>query len=106
MLHVDEAHSLPDSALDVLKDLHIGGLGEADQIPCVVLLTGLAQTKRHINGYSGLTRAGDEGTFDMSAMTRGECAASTTRMLEELCCEASMESRQMLADETARWSFG
>ena len=106
VLHVDEAHSLPDSALDVLKDLHIGGLGEADQIPCVVLLTGLAHAKRHINGYSGLTRAGDAGTYDMSAMTPGECAASTTRMLEELRCEASMESRQMLADETARWSYG
>jgi len=107
VLHVDEAHSLPDSALDVLKDLHIGGLGEADQIPCVVLLTGLAHAKGHINNYSGLTRAGDAGTYDMSAMTPDECAASTARMLEELRCDkAPPELRQMLADETARWSFG
>ncbi len=107
VLHVDEAHSLPDSALDVLKDLHIGGLGEADQIPCVVLLTGLSHTRSHINDYSGLTRAGDGGTYAMSAMTPDECAASTARMLEELRCDnASPESRQLLADETARWSFG
>ena len=107
VLHVDEAHSLPDSALDVLKDLHIGGLGEADQIPCVVLLTGLSHTRSHINDYSGLTRAGDAGTYAMSAMTPDECAASTARMLEELRCDkASPESTQLLADETARWSFG
>ena len=107
VLHVDEAHSLPDSALDVLKDLHIGGLGETDQIPCVVLLTGLAHTKGHVNDHSGLTRAGDAGTYGMSALTSDECAASTNRMLEELRCDrAPPELRQLLADETARWSFG
>lgn len=107
VLHIDEAHSLPSNALEVLTELHIGGLGETDQIPCVVVLTGLGHTKKHINTYSGLTRAGDGTTMNMTAMGGKESAQSTMRMLAELCpYEAPLASRQTLANLTAEWSFG
>ncbi len=85
VLYVDEAHSLPNNALEVLTELHIGGLGETDQIPCVVVLTGLAHTKRNLNAHPGLTRAGDGTAMNMTAMGPEECVQSTTRMLAELC---------------------
>ncbi len=107
VLHVDEAHSLPNNALEVLTELHIGGLGETDQIPCVVVLTGLAHTKRNLNAHPGLTRAGDGTTMNMTAMGPEECVQSTTRMLAELCpSDAPLASRQTLAHLTAECSFG
>ena len=107
VLHIDEAHSLPDNALEVLTELHIGGLGETDQIPCVVVLTGLGHSRRHINRHPGLTRAGDGTTMNMSALDGAECAQSTMRMLAELCpYEAPLALRQTLANLTAEWSFG
>ena len=107
VLHIDEAHSLSNNALEVLTELHIGGLGETDQIPCVVVFTGLGHTKRHINAHSGLTRAGDGTTMNMTAMGGEECAESTMRMLAELRpLEAPLVSRQTLANLTAECSFG
>lgn len=107
VLHIDEAHSLPDNALEVLTELHIGGLGETDQIPCVVVLTGLGHTRKHLNHHPGLTRAGDGTTMNMTAMDGEECAQSTMRMLAELCPHgASLASRQTLANLSAECSFG
>ncbi|MCZ0943304.1 MAG: ATP-binding protein [Gammaproteobacteria bacterium] len=106
-LHVDEAHSLKNNALDVLKELHVGGLGEADQIPCVVVLTGLGHAKEHINRHPGLTRSGDSTTINMTAMTSQECADSTMRMLTELePDEGSVAVRQSLSDLAAEAAFG
>ena len=107
VLHIDEAHSLSNNALEVLTELHIGGLGETDQIPCVAVLTGLGHTKKHINAHSGLTRAGDGTTMNMTAMDGEECAQSTMRMLAELCpYEAPLASRQTLANLSAECSYG
>ena len=107
VLHIDEAHSLPSNALEVLTELHIGGLGETDQIPCVVVLTGLGHTRKHLNHHPGLTRAGDGTTMNMSALDGEECAQSTMRMLAELCpYEAPLALRQTLANLSAEWSFG
>ena len=107
VLHVDEAHSLKSNALDVLKELHVVGLGEADQIPCVVVLTGLGHTKQHINRHPGLTRAGDSTTINMTAMASQECANSTLRMLAELePDEGSSAVRQALAILAAEAAFG
>ncbi|MXY05868.1 MAG: ATP-binding protein [Gammaproteobacteria bacterium] len=107
VLHIDEAHSLPDNALEVLTELHIGGLGETDQIPCVVVLTGLGHTRKHINHHAGLTRAGDGTTMHMTALEGGECAQSTMRMLAELRPhQAPVASRQTLANLSVEWSFG
>ena len=107
VLHVDEAHSLKNNALDVLKELHVGGLGEADQIPCVVVLTGLGHTQRHINRHPGLTRAGDSTTINMTAMTSQECADSTLRMLAELePDEGSLAVGQSLASLAAETAYG
>ncbi len=107
VLHIDEAHSMPNNALEVLTELHTGGLGETDQIPCVVVLTGLAHTRKHVNHHPGLTRAGDGTTMNMTTMDGEECAQSTMRMLAELCPhEAPLASRQTLANLSAEWSFG
>ena len=107
VLHIDEAHSLKGNALDVLKELHVGGLGEDDQIPCVVVLTGLGHTKEHINRHPGLTRAGDSATVNMTAMAEPECVESTLRMLAELNPdEGPMPVRQSLANLAAEAAFG
>ena len=107
VLHIDEAHSIKDSALDVLAELHAQGLSKAGKVPCVVLLTGLAHTRRHISAHPGLTRAGDTATTNMTTMAPGECAASTERMLAELDPgEADSDARQHLARMSAAWSFG
>ena len=107
VLHIDEAHSLPGYALEVLTELHIGGLGEADQIPCVVVLTGLGHTKEHINRHPGLTRAGDSATINMTAMADRECIDSTMRMLVELSPdEGRLPVRQSLANLAAEAAFG
>lgn len=107
VLHIDEAHSLPNNALDVLKELHVGGLGEADQVPCVVVLTGLGHTQQHINRHPGLTRAGDSATINMTAMADRECADSTMRMLAELNPhEGLSDVEQSLANLAAEAAFG
>ena len=107
MLHVDEAHSLEANELKVIKQLHTGGLGDGGMMPCVVVLTGLAHTKAHINAHPGLTRAGDGATYNMSAMTLDECAQSTMRMLVELDAdEAPLAVKEPLANLAAESSFG
>lgn len=106
VLHIDEAHSLPNNALNVLTELHVGGLGESDQIPCVVVLTGLGHAKEHINRHPGLTRSGDSTTINMTAMTHQECVDSTMRMLAELePDEGSVAVGQSLANLAAEAAF-
>ena len=107
VLHIDEAHSLGGNALDVLKELHVGGLGEADQVPCVVVLTGLGHTRKHINRHPGLTRAGDSATVNMTAMAERECVDSTWRMLAELSPDGDpSQVWRPLANLAAEAAFG
>ena len=106
-LHIDEAHSLNGNALNVLKRMHVAGLGDVERMPCVLVLTGLAHTQEHINSHSGLTRAGDTTTINMTKMATQECADSTARMLIELNPDGgTSEARQSLANLAAQASFG
>ncbi len=106
-LHIDEAHSLPNNALEVLTELHVGGLGETDQIPCVVVLTGLGHTKEHLNRHPGLARAGNSTTINMTAMTHQECVDSTIWMLAELKPDNGPSgAKQSLASMAAEAAFG
>ena len=102
-LHVDEAHSLDESELKVLKGLHVGGLGEARSIPSVVVLTGLQQTKEHISNYPGLTRAADGFTIEMGALSASECEESTSQMLNDLGIGSSGALAKLSASESFGW---
>ncbi|MCY4343019.1 MAG: hypothetical protein OXE83_05530 [Gammaproteobacteria bacterium] len=107
LIHVDEAHSLPDQALETLKDLHIGGVGEGEHVPTVILLTGLQHSRFHLASHPGLTRCGDEATYDLGPLTAEECCASTGRMLSDLLPEPSPNSiSTALAEASSNLSFG
>ena len=107
VIHIDEAQSLPQEALETLKALHTGGLDDFYHVPCVVLMTGLAHTKRHFALHPGLSRAAREAAVNMQGLSDEECAESTLNMLNELNpMGANLASKKELANKSEEWSFG
>ena len=109
VLHIDEAHSVNEDALEVLKGLHIGGLGEITPVHSVVILTGLQHTLEHISNYPGLTRVADETAWGMGTLSYEECAESTQNMLDDLCPvndNRAQTAKDQLANLSATLSLG
>ena len=101
VLHMDEAHARVEQAAQTLRTVHVNGIG----VPCVVLLTGLAHTKRTLNGIPGLSRTADNAVSDMGALSEEECIESTMRMLEAVGVGDGRACRD-LAWLAAKESFG
>ena len=93
VLHLDEAHARVRPAADLLCDLHATGLGQ----PCVVLLTGLGHTRDKISSIEGLTRAAQDATYDLEALSTEECERSTLLLFDEVCPEGGREDAMALA---------
>jgi len=99
VIHIDEAHSMGEKFDGFLKALHVKGVGW----PCVVLLTGLNQTRSRVVGIKGLSRLAKDVTINMGAMAHEECVASTIDMLGAI---GAIGDREDAARRTASLSFG
>jgi len=99
VIHIDEAHSMGEKFDGFLKALHVKGVGW----PCVVLLTGLNQTRSRVVGIKGLSRLAKDVTINMGAMAHEECVASTMDMLGAI---GAIGDREDAARRTASLSFG
>ena len=102
VVHIDEAHAMPDSFKLLLVGLHVQRPG----VPCVVLLTGLGHTAEVVTGHAGLSRIAGDTVVQMGGMSKGECAESTWKMLRELRPHGPDEQKARLAELTAELSFG
>ena len=102
VVHIDEAHAMPDGFKPTLAGLHVGRPG----VPCVVLLTGLGHTARVVTDHPGLSRLASNAVVQMGAMSAGECAESTLRMLDALRVHGTDAEKARLAELTADLSFG
>ena len=80
VLHMDEAHARAPRVGDMLVGLYTTGIG----VPCVMMLTGLGQTRAVVTAIHGLSRLARNATVEMGAMTEQECAESTLMMLDAL----------------------
>ena len=102
VVHIDEAHAMPDGFKPALAGLHVGRPG----VPCVVLLTGLGHTAEVVTDHPGLSRLASNAVVQMGAMSAGECAESTSKMLEALRVHGTDAEKAGLAELTADLSFG
>lgn len=106
-LWLDEAQAMSPAGLHTLLRLHTKGLGDAEPIPCVVILTGLQHTEDHVSSHPGLSRLAGDTTIQMGRLSDAECAESTKAMLDALRPkEAPAEARQHLAELSSKWSRG
>ncbi len=107
VFHIDEAHALRPESMNVLQDMHVGGLPRSGGANSVVLLTGLQHTERHVSSFPGLTRCGDGGVLSIGALSPDECRASTLRMLKDIQVGDADESRlEEIASLSAEQSLG
>jgi len=107
VLHIDEAHSIPDSYDRTLNALHARGLNpNGPGIPCVVVLTGLGHTEERVSGILGLSRLAEDATLEMGGMSAKECIESTLMMLDALCPEGSRKECEKAARLAASLSHG
>ena len=102
VVHIDEAHAMPDGFKPTLAGLHVGRPG----VPCVVVLTGLGHTARVVTDHAVLSRLANDAVVEMGAMSAGECAESTSKMLDALRVHGTVAEQTRLAELTADLAFG
>ena len=98
---VDEAQTL-DGSCKALVSIHKGGLG----VPALIVLSGLPTTARNVRSIPGLSRLADAAVVDMGVMADGECAASTSMMLDTFGTNAPSATRDHAAASVAAMAFG
>ena len=96
VLHMDEAHARAPRVGDMLVGLHTTGIG----VPCVMMMTGLGQTRSVVTAIHGLSRLARNATVEMGAMTEQECAESTLMMLDALGVDGATPEHEALAGLT------
>ena len=101
VVHIDEAHALPESHELMLRTLHQTGI----EVPCVVLLTGLGRTKNRIKNIPGLSRPAADATREIGALEH-ECCVHSSRMMLSKVLGVEGDRIDALADLCADLSKG
>ena len=102
VLHMDEAQEVEPFAKPGLMQLHARGLG----IPCVLVMTGLGNTKERLSALGGLSRLSEQAIVNMGKMAMSECAESARMMLDAVEAVGSGEEKTLAATDVARLSHG
>ncbi|MDE0422174.1 MAG: ATP-binding protein [Gammaproteobacteria bacterium] len=102
VLHMDEAQEVEPYAKTGLVQLHARGLG----IPCVLVITGLGNTRERLSALGGLSRLSEQAIVNMGAMAQNECAESARMMLDALGAVGSDEEKAFAAGGVARLAYG
>ena len=104
VLHLDEAQAMVPESANMIRKLHTTGIG----VPCVVIMTGAAQTEVRVGAIPGMSRLGSNPVVKMGAMSLAECADSTIQMLDTLnvadYSDVTAAGRDSLAKLTAELS--
>ena len=102
VLTLDEGQAVRESAHQVLLDLHATGFGR----PCTLLIAGLSHTADVIGSIDGISRPSDRAVLNLAALSAGECAESTRKMLAALRIDAEPTAIRGAALRVAEVSHG